>query len=278
MSEVRHYKPPRLAEALLGWLLSDALWQTPLGDFEEYYNEVAAKRGVPRARAWYWGQVLKLFPDRLYEKTYWGTIMLTNYLKIAFRNLRKHKGYAAINIFGLALGMACCILILLFVQYELSFDRFHTKAHQVYRLVEKQTFSGRSPEHVGLTMGVMGQAMVNEYPELTNYVRFYGAGNPLARYEDKQLSIGQTFYADSSVFEMFDFELMAGDPATALDEPNSIVLTEEAARRFFEEEIPVGFVLQANDTEYRVTGVLRDVPENSHLQFKALYLFQHDAG
>ena len=93
--------------------------------------------------------------------------MLKNYLTIALRNLRKQKGYTFINIFGLALGMACCILILLFVQYELSFDRFHTKADQIYRLVEIQTFSGRSPEHVGLTMGMMGQAMVDEYPEIT---------------------------------------------------------------------------------------------------------------
>ena len=81
MSTPGHYKPPPLAEALLGWLLPDAGWQTPLGDFEEYYNEVAATHGERRARRWYWGQVLKLLPDRLYEKAYWGIVMLTNYLR-----------------------------------------------------------------------------------------------------------------------------------------------------------------------------------------------------
>ena len=111
-----HYRPPRLAAWLLKHVLPDGGWQTPLGDFEEYFNAVAAHRGRGAARRWYWGQVLNVVPRKLCHSAYWGTIMVANYLKVAFRTLTKRKGFAFINIAGLAVGMACCMLLLLYIQ------------------------------------------------------------------------------------------------------------------------------------------------------------------
>ena len=113
MSTRRIHTPPRAAAWLLNRLLPDGAWQTPLGDFEEYFHVVARERGVATAHVWYWGQVLGLIPRRIANTLYWSMIMLRNYVTVALRSLRKYKAYTAINLAGLAVGMACCVLIYL---------------------------------------------------------------------------------------------------------------------------------------------------------------------
>ncbi|HMB92177.1 MAG TPA: ABC transporter permease [Rhodothermales bacterium] len=197
--------------------------------------------------------------------------MLKNYLKVAWRHLARHKVYTFINIAGLAVGMAACLLILVFLLHETRFDAFHAKADRIYRLNEVQDFGGMIPQHVALSMYTMGPAIQQDFSEVEAFTRFIG-GSTLLIYEDEQFLLDRAFMTDPTIFEMFDFSLQQGDPATALNEPGSAVLTEETAHKLFGDAHPMGRVfVDAQDQSYTVTGVLHDVPETSHLQFDALY-------
>lgn len=197
--------------------------------------------------------------------------MFWNYLKIALRNTRKQKLLSIINIFSLAFGIAACLLIYLFIQDERSFDAFHSKKEQIYRLDEVQSFPGTNTQNVALSMPGMGPNLLKDYPEILNFTRFWGRGKQLLHKDDTRFMIEKTVAVDSTFFDIFDFKLLAGDRNTALDEPYSIILTEETAKKFFGEENPIGQSLKRDTFIYQVTGVLENVPENSHLQFDALF-------
>jgi putative ABC transport system permease protein len=201
--------------------------------------------------------------------------MFRNYFKIAWRNLWKNKVYSVINIAGLAIGMAACIVILLFVFYENSFDRFHTK--NIYRLNEVQKFPGMvASQKVALSMFPMGPTLQQDFPEIRNFCRVRWLNKYELTYGDKHLYLPQIFRVDTSFLHMFDFPLLKGDPATALLQPNSAVLTETTARNLFGSEDPMGkTIIHAYDdtTIYTVKGIVADPPKNSHLQFDALFSF-----
>ncbi len=196
--------------------------------------------------------------------------MLKNYLIIALRNLAKHKVYALINILGLAIGMAACLIIFLFITDELSFDNLHQKKEQIYRLDEVQSFEGMSPQNVALSMPGMGPNLLNEMPEIQSFTRYWNWGSILYKHGEQQLMIETTVVVDSTFLEIFDFRLVQGDPLSALDEPYSLLVTEETARKVFDKTDVLGAQLVLNEDNYKITGVLADVPENSHLQFDAL--------
>ena len=196
--------------------------------------------------------------------------MFFNYLKVAIRNSWKNKLISFINIFSLALGIAACILIFLFIRDEKSFDAFHAKKDHIYRLDEIQSFPGTNTQKVALSMPGMGPSMCKDYPEILNYTRFYGRGQQLFEKGDQRFMVEKTVAVDSTFFDIFDFQLTAGDPQTALDEPNTIILTKKIATQFFGSENPIGELLKMRDQEYEVTGVMDNVPENSHLQFELL--------
>ena len=197
--------------------------------------------------------------------------MFKNYLKIALRNIKRHKGYSFINIVGLAIGMACCILILLWVQDELSYDRFHENADDIYRVIQDINFTDHSTTWA-ITQGPLGPSLKEDYSEIINAVRITGRGLRLT-YDEKSYDEGVGM-ADGSIFEMFTFPLIKGDPATALSDPFSIILTEEMAAKYFGEEDPIGKIIKAdNQWDFQVTGVMKNVPRNSHLQFDFLIPF-----
>jgi putative ABC transport system permease protein len=201
--------------------------------------------------------------------------MLKNYLKIAWRNLWKSRTYSAINIIGLAIGMAACIVILLFVFYERSFDRQHTK--NIYRLDEVQKFPGMlEPQKVALSMYPMGPTLQQEFPQIKQFVRVNIFDKPDFLYNNKKVTLPKVFWTDSSFFNLFNFPLLQGDKNTLLQKPNSIVLTTTSAQKIFGNEDPMGktVTIQSNDTiSYTVTGIMADVPANSHLQFDGLLSF-----
>jgi putative ABC transport system permease protein len=204
-----------------------------------------------------------------------GLTVFKNHLKIAVRNLRKHKEYSLINIIGLAAGLACCILILLYVLDELNFDAFHKKADRIYRVVEIKQSPDLGEQHSALTAGTVGPALVSELPEIANSVRLL---NPFTR---RTVQHGETrfyeadhLFTEPSFFELFDFALAQGDPKTALRDPKSVVLTAEAARKYFGDEEPYGKTLMVEQLgDFKVTGVLRAMPRNSHLNFSMLFSF-----
>jgi ABC-type antimicrobial peptide transport system permease subunit len=186
--------------------------------------------------------------------------MLINYIKISIRSLKRQKAYSFINIFGLAAGMSCCILILLWVQSELSYDRFHENVDSLYR-VKSNLISQPAP---------LAPALKERYPEIINAVRFYNQ-EVTVRFQEKCFSESSFYFTDPSVFEMFTFPFIQGDPKTALDDPYSVVLTQEAAGKYFDKENPLGKILQIqNQTDLHVTGVIENIPDNSLLQFDFL--------
>jgi len=197
--------------------------------------------------------------------------MFRNFSITAIRNIIKSPLYSFINILSLAIGIASCIVIFLFVQDESSFDNFHTKGTHIYRLDEVQTFNGTKPQKVALSMPGMGPAMLADFPEVKSFTRFHTRGKRLYESESKQFLIDQSVAVDSTFLNILDFKLLIGDRLTALDLPNSMVITEETALKFFKStEHAIGNSLSHNDQAYKITGVLMDVPENSHLQFDIL--------
>jgi len=198
--------------------------------------------------------------------------MFKNYLKIAVRNLRKHKAYSFINISGLAIGMACCILSLLFVQEELSYDGFHENAGQIYRVATKLSNPvGGWEAHYAATSFPVAPALKRDYPEVTDAVRIYRSDRSLVGYEEKRFYEDRFFFADSTIFEVFSFPLLKGNPRMALKQPYSVVITEEIAKKYFGDDDPVGMALVLeNQHTFKVTGILKNLPRNSQLQFDFL--------
>ena len=196
--------------------------------------------------------------------------MLTNYIKIAWRNLRKDKFYSAINILGLTIGVTCGLLLLLYVTDELSYDRYQANASQIYRLVSHIN----EPDKVNRwssTQPPLAKTLKQDYPFVKNYVRFFPYGRVMFRQGEKRFYEEDVYAADSTVFDVFSYKFVEGDPRTALDKPGSVVLTQKTAQKFFGSGSALGQSLQTNDTTfYNVTGVMEDVPKNSHFTFNAL--------
>lgn len=198
--------------------------------------------------------------------------MFTNYVKITLRNLFRNKLYTFINIFGLAIGLAVCLMIYLWVQDELSYDRFHQNASRIYRVERKFDFRdmhGQAP----ITSGPYGPALVRDYTEVENFARL--DRNELSIKDQKNTFHRQhLILTDNSIFEVFDFRLVKGDTQTALTQPRSIVLTREQAIKYFGEEDIIGRSLSVDwneqITDFQITGILEEVPHNSHVRFEML--------
>ena len=201
--------------------------------------------------------------------------MFKNYFKTAFRSLWKSKAFSAINIVGLAIGMAAFIFIMLFVTYEKSFDNLHTK--NIYRLNEVQKFEGMlSYQKVGLSMFPMGPTLKDEFPEIKNFTRISWQEKVQMTYGDTRVYMPSMYFVDSTFLQLFDFPLLRGDRKTALQQPNSVVLTESGAEKLFGKGNPIGKTVMhyGNDTlQFVVTGILKDVPTNSQFQFEGLFSF-----
>ncbi|MBN1561243.1 ABC transporter permease [candidate division KSB1 bacterium] len=197
--------------------------------------------------------------------------MFINYLKIALRNIRLQKGYSFINIFGFSIGLTSCLLILLYVAQELSYDRFHSKADRIYRV----TFSGNSDRgklFSVYTGAPLAAGFRQEFPEIESITRMMRVGEQVVRYGESTFNEKNILRADPSFFSVFDFQVLEGDPATALADPGTVLLTETTAKRYFGTTSTIGQILLMDDegTPYKVTGIVKDVPANSHFDFDML--------
>ena len=199
--------------------------------------------------------------------------LLWNIFKITLRRIRRHKGYSFINIFGLAIGLTCCILIFLWVQHELSYDRFHENVDNIYRVLrvwpEDNEYAPQGP-------GPLGPTLKAEYPEIINAARLFDSPNRPIRHEDTVFH-NKALGVDPSFLEIFSFPFLRGDLTTSFEDPKFIILTEETAKKYFGDEDPIGKILMyewwSRWLEFHVTGVVKNVPQNSHLQFDALIPF-----
>ncbi len=200
--------------------------------------------------------------------------MLKTYLITAYRNMLRKPGFTIINITGLAIGMAACILILMYIIDELNYDKFHEKSHRIYRVTTHGIF-GANEFHSTYTAAPLAAAMLNDFHEVENITRLMLRPQRSVRIDDEHTFIeDRFFYADSGFFDVFSFELLEGDPKKVLAEPGQIVLTESAAKRYFGDEDPIGKTLvEDNHFHYLVTGLVADPPSNSHFKFNVLASF-----
>jgi len=200
--------------------------------------------------------------------------MIKNYFKIAIRNILRHKGYSSINIVGLAIGIACCILLVVYINSELSFDRYHENADRIYRLYMHSTMGGTEITWPS-SNATAGPAMRDGYPEVVDTARIDWGGRCVVKYKDKQFLETRIRYADASIFNIFSWPMLKGDPGTALKTPYSMVITERMAKKYFGDEEPLGKILRLNDSEnYTVKGVIKNIPVNSHFLFDGLRSFR----
>ncbi len=193
--------------------------------------------------------------------------MIKNYLKIALRNLWNNKGFSAINIIGLAVGLATCLLMLFYVTDELGFDKYNDKADRIYRIDGDIKFGGN---HFILAVAPdpMGPVLKKDFPQVEQYVRFRDYGGFLVKKGSQNISEDRVVYADSSLFDVFTLPMIQGDPKTALVEPKSMVITQTTAKKYFNSTDVVGKNLIINDTSsYKITGVIKDIPLQSHFNF-----------
>ena len=271
-------RPPRLARKLLRRFCAPQWLEEIEGDLEEQYATQAHNDGVRRAQLTYWRDALLyvghayIRQHRLSYQQAHGPIMLANYLKIALRNLKRHQWYAFINVMGLAVGIACCLLIFLFVQREVSYDRFHEKADRIYRVYNDVRMPSGPTASFNVSAYV-GPAMTRAFPEIEAFVRLaQPRASSVFAYQGQYYEETSLLYADSTIFDVFDFPLLRGNPATALAAPFSLVLTETTARKYFGDADPLGTVLTPSGEAqaFTVTGILADVPAASHLQFDGL--------
>jgi putative ABC transport system permease protein len=201
--------------------------------------------------------------------------LIKNYLKIAWRNIWKNKVFSAINIIGLSVGMAACIVIMLFVSYEKSFDNFHTK--NIYRLNEVQTIGEQgATQKVALSMFPMGPTLKQDFPEIKNFTRVHWSEKYQLTQNNKKVFLPEVFFVDSTFLKIFDFKVIQGDRQTVLLKPHTALLTEETAKKLFGDANPIGKTITHygdDTTSFSVTGIIANVPKNSQLQFDALFSF-----
>ena len=201
-------------------------------------------------------------------------VLIKNYLKSTLRSIKRHKGYAFINIAGLAIGMACCILILMYITTELRYDRYHENADRIFRLGLDANMGGTTVV-TPISNVPSAPTLIQGYPEVLNAVRIRTVSKRAMQYEDKIFFENSILYVDSAVFQVFTFPMIKGDPTTALKPAYSIVLTEETARRYFGNKNPMGKILKYNNQyDFTVTGVIENVPHNSHFTFDMLCSYE----
>jgi len=273
MGKHRSKSPPSLPDKILSRLCAPHLLEEVLGDLHERYALNVRKIGEQKAKKRYWREaiaylrpsILKREPSPYSKPNF--TEMLKNYFVVTLRNLWKQKLYGFINIGGLAVGLACFILILHFVQHELSYDHFHEKGTQIFRAVQHRPTSN-GINYWSATSPALAHTLVEEFPEVMQATTVGETYNPLLSWEDKHFQ-EKGILADENFLDIFSFPLLQGNPKTALKDKNSIVITASLAKKIFGDVDPMGKLLvYQNNESFTVTGIAADVTELSHIQFE----------
>ncbi|MEQ9424111.1 MAG: ABC transporter permease [Cyclobacteriaceae bacterium] len=273
-------KPPKSAIRFFKWYCRNELRESILGDLEERFNDECEEVGNLRAKFKYWINVFKFInrhtlkseTQSKYQSSH--SAMIKSNLLTSIRYLLKHKGYTSINILGLSLGLGSCLLIFYFINHEVGFDKFHDNHENIYRIISD------NPDNTGAYVTFLNSppalapGIRDLIPEVNKATQLRYALRSLFRNGDRSFYEDFGFYADSVFLEIFSFKLKNGNINTALDEPNTIVMTEAMAARYFDDENPVGqLITMNNDLTLRVAGILAPIPSNSHLRFDYLISF-----
>ncbi len=265
-------KTPKIGEWILKQFLLNEEFQEKLGDFEEGFILKQEESGWLRARIWYWSQLLFVIPVLIENFFYWSFVMIRNYLLITFRTLLKHKGFSIINIFGLALSIAVCLMIMIFIRDWKSSDQFHEKKNRIIHVYTTDVTDSWDQDGSAMTAGYLAPYLRNSFSFIEDAVILRQMGANVLNTETAVFLGG--LYAEPSFLNIFSYPMKDGDPETALNDPYSIVISEEAALKFFGDEDPMNKTLTLeNMGEFTVTGVLEDQDLKSHFIFDALISF-----
>jgi len=263
--------PPKLA----AWILRHAAVpeeRFPVAqNLDEDFSEYVSLNGKYKARLMYWHQVLKTVLIIFCYKIYWGCVMFKNYFITAIRNFKRHRGFTLINFIGLTVGLTCFLLIMLFVKFEFSFDRYHENADSIYRIIADLHEFYRGKDQASLTPSLLAESLKKEFPEVVNAAKIRVSG-VLIRHNN-QIFSETVFFADPELFELFTFPMLKGDTKIAMKAPYSLLLTRKSAAKYFGNQNPIGQTLSVDNREYHITGVLENIPENSHFHFDFLSPF-----
>jgi putative ABC transport system permease protein len=274
MKELKNQRtiPPQFFLYFFRWFCHPKLRDSIEGDLMELYDEWVKEGSKAKADLKFVRDVLLLFRPSIIKpvegyrnlNTYG---MYKSYFKIGWRTLLKNKGYSLSNIGGLALGLTACMLIGLYVHYELSYDQFHEKADLIYRVNSEIKF-GDNHLDLAVTSPIFGETAKSELAQIEQTTRLRWYGGFLVKKGNENIQEGNVGQADSTFFDVFTLPMIYGNPKKALTEPNSIVVTESVAKKYFESTDVLGETLVINNTESRkITGVIKDIPQNSHFRF-----------
>jgi len=270
--------PPRLARWLLRRLTRYQENYSITGDVEEVFFLFYKEDGYLKAALWYWHQTLaSLFIYTLYMLRL-RAVLLKNYFKIAFRSYYRNKGTTVVNLIGLAIGVAAFFIIMLYLSYEKSYDKFFLNSKNIYRIQYRYLKDGEERFSTAVTVPAIAGALKQNFSEVIDYARLTREFLEYCAFSnDKNISFreNRVFVATPSFLSIFDFPLLKGERETALSEPLQIVLTESSAKKYFPETDPMGKILTYNGKhDFEVTGVCQDVPRNSHIKFDVLLSYQ----
>ena len=262
-------KPPKFPYWFLKKFSFLGIREGYIGDIEEEFEERIRQEGKRKAIFWIWFHTAAAVPRAFKSYFLLGASMIKNYLKITFRRMSRQKSYSFLNIAGLSIGMTCCILILLFVRYELSYDKYHETAEDIYRIHSEIPIKRRGTYLNATSPGRLAPALLNDFPEVLKAARIRRYER-MVSYHKKLFIEKRFFYADPAFLEIFTFPLIAGDSETALNDPYTLLITETMAGKYFGDENPLGKTLVVNGDDYTITGILKNIPQNSHFTFDFL--------
>lgn len=276
MTDHSGYRPPKTALRLLEYFCADQWLDEITGDLQEQFEDNAAAKSLFSARVIYWWEILRLLRPHIFKrnKTYNRTMLNFNHIKISYRNLLKNKVYAAINILGLSVGIASVMLIAIYVNYETSYDKFYEDSERVHRVALERVYPGRV-KTFGTSSIMLAPTLNENYPQVEKATRLHRLffNNELSvTIEDNNESFIETrfMFADSSFFQVFSHEFISGNPATALDNVNSVVLTESTAIKYFGTSDALNKTINVSGSPVQVSAVIKDIPANSHVHFDLL--------
>jgi putative ABC transport system permease protein len=237
------------------------------GDIDEIYQYKIECESKGRAKIWYWLRVMESMPGIIHDKLCWRIVMIKNYLKIALRNFQRHKGYSLINIAGFAAGMAVCLLILMYVRHESSYDNYHKDGNRIYRIV--QDIRTQTANWVFAPISPMvAPTLRADYPQVEQAGRaLVTSQSRLVRREDTFFYEDRFMYADPELLEVLTILFIQGNPQKALVRPNTLVISRRTSVKYFGHDNPLGKTLEINNDTYEITGVVVDSPENTHLKY-----------
>lgn len=265
---MKRTKPPRMAAWLLARISGPESGFSVVGDYEEIYRDLANEQGLHVARSWYWSQVLKSLPMFITNLIFGSATMLKNYFKLAYRNILRHKRYATLNIIGLAVGLAACLLMAGYVIHELSFETMHPFRDRVFRINGRIPMGGQTLLNA-VVCAPFGPAVEESVPEIEESVRILRLHDVPVRVEDRDFKEEKMFFAEQEILEVFTVPLVRGNPKTALEAPFTVIIDETLARKYFGDENPYGKIIRLTlqrTYDFQVTGVMKNMPSNTVLR------------